>query len=226
MDFHSSPRAKIRVVAYHPTQTSLEKSNNQLTPTGTRQCSSFIESKKNQKSSTVGMQKSLKIFKAKIDPQIQVISRPRKISGLRNTIVNIANESQLQEIRNLKSEISTLKVSLDTASTQIENLKESYEKKIKDLQDENNHYKRELFRLVDLIVGSSEISNKFRKELCEFLKARNIYKGLELSKIFDDNKRLVFELNPFEVVTAYKSEESTARFQSLPEAQLILYLKI
>lgn len=220
MDFHSSPRTKIRFITYHPTQTALEKSTHQLTPTGTRQYSSFIESKKNQKANTVAMQKSSKIFKAKIDHQIEAISRPRKTSGSRNAIVNIVNESQIQEIRNLKSEISILKGSLNTASTQISNLKESYEKKIKDLQDESNHYKREFFRLIDLIVASSEVSNQFRKELCEFLKAKNIYKGFELSKIFDDNKRSSGEPNPFEVLAAHKSEEPTARFQSLSEAQL------
>ncbi|OMJ71995.1 hypothetical protein SteCoe_29671 [Stentor coeruleus] len=220
MDFHSSPRTKIRFITYHPVQTSLEKSNRQLTPTGTRQSSSFIESKKNQKANTIGMQKSSKIFKAKIDPQIEAISRTKKALGSRKTIVNVINESQLQEIRNLKSEISILKGSLNTASTQIVNLKESYEKKIQDLQDESNHYKKEFFRLVDLIVASNEVSNKFREEIYEFLKAKNMYKGLELPKILDDNIRIVGELSPFEIVAAYKSEEPTARFHSLTEAQI------
>ncbi|OMJ68211.1 hypothetical protein SteCoe_34413 [Stentor coeruleus] len=224
MDFQTPPRSgKIKTIIHQPAQTFIEKISPIHTPTSIKQASrasSLIDSKKPQKAYTIGIHKSSKVFKSKIEPQLDSFSRMRKTPTPRSTIVNFVNETKVQEIRMLKSEISILKNALNSATTQISNLKESYEKKINSLQEEKKHYKTEFFHLVHLIATSSDVNTKFRNDIFNSLKINETSESQDISKFIENYEDKMSLVNPFEILSSHKSGELTARFKSLTESQL------
>lgn len=224
MDFQTPPRqGKVKTIIHHPAQTFIEKISPIHTPSSIKQASrasSLIDSKKPQKAYTIGIHKSSKVFKSKIEPQYDSFSRMRKTPTPRSTIVNFVNETKVQEIRMLKSEISILKNALNLATTQISNLKEAYEKKINSLQDEKTHYKTEFFNLVHLIATNSDVNIKFRNDIFNTLKINEVSESQDISKFIENYESKMSLVNPFEILSSHKSEELTGRFRSLTESQI------
>ena len=134
------------------------------------------------------------------------------------------SESKSQEVRLLKAEVSMLKNSLNSLTTELHELKQSYNKNLDILIEERDNYKSELVNLIQKCFNSNEIDQKFKINLKNSLEVSEKLRDLNFEKVFNDvlgeNEKKLFD-----VEKTVDKDLGTARFRSLNEEQMVYVLK-
>ena len=217
---HPSSRAgKLKYLSHHTQIEKVASVYTQKPMYSTPRAQSLADSKKH--STYFAVQKSSKLSKPRIETELR---GPRTPNSL-NLITNFMSESKSQEVRLLKVEVSMLKNSLNSITTELHELKESYNKNLEILIVERDNYKSELVNLIQKCFNSNEIDQKFKINLKNSLEVSDKLRDLNFEKVFNDALGDEDVKNLFDVGKTADKDLGTARFRSLNEEQMVYVLK-
>ena len=216
---HPSSRAgKLKYLSHHTQIEKISSVYTQKPQYSTPRAQSLADTKK--QSTYFAVQKSSKHAK----PRIETEPRGPRTPNSLNLITNFMSESKSQEVRLLKAEVSMLKNSLNSLTTELHELKQSYNKNLDILIEERDNYKSELVNLIQKCFNSNEIDQKFKINLKNSLEVSEKLRDLNFEKVFNDvlgeNEKKLFD-----VEKTVDKDLGTARFRSLNEEQMVYVLK-
>ena len=217
---HPSSRAgKLKYLSYHSHLEKVSPLNTQKPLFITPRAQSLADSKKQP--SHFSNQKHFKLAKPRIETELRGPRSPNS-SNLGSSFMN---ESKFQEVRILKAEISMLKNSLNSITTELYELRESYNKNLEILTEERDDYKAELVNLIKKCFNSNEIDQKFKTDLKDSLELTDKLRDLCLQGFFNDLLGFQNDGNLFEVTKNGDKDLSTARFRSLNDEQMVYVMR-
>ena len=135
------------------------------------------------------------------------------------------SESKLQEVRLLRAEVSTLKNSLNSITTELYELRQSYNASLELLTEERDDYRAELVRLIGKCFDSSQIDQNFKNDLRGYLRLSDKLADLCLQGFCSDSLGHENKPSLFEAGKSGDKDLGTARFRSLNEEQMVYVLR-
>ena len=224
MEYSASPRiGKVKSMAGQSPLICIEKLGMNLTPTSIRQVSraySLIDAKKGKRIQVNATPKALKPYTEK--PELMLISsvKPKNALISKKSTVHFVNESMDQEIAYLKSEIASLKSTLNGAVSQLVGQKEEFKKQIDIVESQKNAYRSEYLSIINFLNSSLEPSSNIRENLKQITNAKHFGEDREALLSFQKLCHVTDTENPLEIECCEREAIVTARFKSLSESQV------